>query len=400
MTDPCQPSIEILRRRCTQWFRKKGIRGRLHFPDCDGSLFQDSGDETVHVVFFGSFLKRFLESANWTPRRYRFWVLCEAAKEVMTGLLDVPAANIEVIPRYELYPAARIQREFPAPGEPFTLVFAGRISPSKNIETLLEAVSCLQTELLVPVRLVLFGRFDEEPSLRDYRMRIRKLLKTLPFADRPRLIEGLGPAEWQRRRFEKAVLVSFSTFLSEDFGVSVAQAQARGWPCLLSDWGAHRDVRGPGVRLLPASLIAAGKGKELALLIAGQLGRSSLSPGLPPRRAVARPPAVLTVERLDSIRRGVVRKLGQGARLICDGDTHLFHATPTGGRFFARYRELMRPSAARAGMAWIQKMRRLTVAPPKAPATKTQLRKKIFAARPTGSSARSPQTRPAARKPL
>src|SRR5262249_55975023 len=153
---------------------------------------------------------------------------------------------IGVIPRYELFPAAKEQRAFPRAGAPFTLVFGGRISPSKNVETLLETVSYLQTAHEVSVRLALFGRFDEAPEVRDYRARIRRLIKTTPFTDRPRLVEGLGPDQWYRGSFETPILVSLSTFLSEDFGVSVAQAQARGWPCLLSDWGGHRDVRGPG----------------------------------------------------------------------------------------------------------------------------------------------------------
>src|SRR5947207_1784482 len=53
-------------------------------------------------------------------------------------------------------------------------------------------------------------------------------------------------------------------------------------------------------------------------------------------------------------------------------------------------------SAIAAGSACTQRILRLTVAAPKAPATITHARKKTF----TGSPAKNPQISPAARKPL
>ena len=213
--------------------------------------------------FFRELLKRFLESANWTyldaidsgfsaKRRRTCWRSC----------FGVPAWQIGTIPRYELLAPAREQRPFPARSEPFTLVFSGRLSPTKNIEMLLKTTAFLQTVQKVPVELALFGSFDNElhvdhepppegERLTDYRERVLQCIDELEWTARPRIIHGCGPDDWYRQKLVNPVLVSLSTFLGEDFGVSVAQAQALGWPCLISDWGAHRDVRALAFGKLP-----------------------------------------------------------------------------------------------------------------------------------------------------
>jgi glycosyltransferase involved in cell wall biosynthesis len=360
--DLCQPSIDILRDRCIDWFKRKGIGGPVHFPDRDELLFGEETREIVNVVFFGSFLKRFLESANWTPRKYRFWVLCESTRDVLTQLMGVPARQVGVIPRYELYPTGALHREFPKAGEPFTLVFAGRISPTKNIEALVRTVSFLQTDHHIPVRLALFGRFDNELHVdrnpppdaevfSDYEARIRDTIADCEWNEKPRLIQDCGPEEWYRRKLENPVLISLSTFLGEDFGVSIAQAQGLGWPCLLSDWGAHREVRGPGVRRVPASLIAAHETRELVRLKSQQLARviRGMMDDAGPFRASAEFPVVakrprlpqpIRISELDSIRRDLVDQLGRNAHLICRGEIYQVDCTPAGVIFFSKYRQL------------------------------------------------------------
>lgn len=52
------------------------------------------------------------------------------------------------------------------------------------------------------------------------------------------------------------MLLHLSTSSTEDFGMSVAQARQQGWPMILSDWGAFKEVRGPSVIHISASDIS------------------------------------------------------------------------------------------------------------------------------------------------
>ena len=64
------------------------------------------------------------------------------------------------------------------------------------------------------------------------------------------ILGNLG-LDWAKSDFgPRPVLVNFSTSPSEDFGVSVAQAQENGMGLVLSEWGAHLDVRGEDVDLI------------------------------------------------------------------------------------------------------------------------------------------------------
>lgn len=362
--DLCQPSLNILRDKCIQWFERKGIRGPLHFPDCldqEDSLFAQETSEPINVIFFGQFLNRFLESGNWTAREYRFWVLCESTKDVLTRLMGVPVKKVGLIPRYELYPSSKKPRKFPKIGEAFTLVFGGRLSPTKNIELLLKTVSHLQTKKKIPVRLLLSGRFDNEQHMdrnippdfaKDYRQRVLRLIATSSWTVPPKLIHDRGPDQWHRGDLLNPVFVGLSTFIGEDFGVSVAQAQELGWPCLLSDWGSHRDVTGPGVRKIPFPLVGVTQTKELVDLRAREI--SSLicdflkNPNLGDGRKILPTQKILlpeTVKRseLDSLRRGLVEKIGRLAPLICRGNIRPEESEAS--LFFSKYRQLFAGSA-------------------------------------------------------
>ena len=60
---------------------------------------------------------------------------------------------------------------------------------------------------------------------------------------------------------------------NEDFGVSLAQAQAMGMPAILSDWGAHKDAIGSEIIRVPARWIVERRIKEIALYILGEMAR-------------------------------------------------------------------------------------------------------------------------------
>ena len=358
----CARSIAILRERCLAWFVQNGIPGPWYFPDHDDAIRSDRPSADANVVLFGSVLERILESDTWKPRLCRFWVLSQASRDVLHQLLGIPRAAIGLIPRYELYPAApaSAQRNFPAKDEPFELVFAGRLSPTKNIEMLLKTVSFLQTEQDLEVGLSLFGPFDNadhgdrEPPVEgeafDYRARVLRCIEQCAWTRAPQLRHELGPDEWIPEAPPNPVFTSFSTYICEDFGVALAQAQAQGWPSLLTDWGAHRDVRGPGIRRIPAAAMGIHENDELVTLkarnlaqrIAAQLARGGgltfreISPG----PAAPERPSTLEAAALEPLRTALVHQLGlQGP--TARGDA-IFRATgtPPGDIFFSRYREL------------------------------------------------------------
>ena len=78
-----------------------------------------------------------------------------------------------------------------------------------------------------------------------------KLINELPWRYPPKFPGLLAPEKWCLSSVKNPVLISLSTYFQDDFGVSVAQAQSKGWPCILSNWGGHQDVMGSNTLKLP-----------------------------------------------------------------------------------------------------------------------------------------------------
>lgn len=158
----------------------------------------------------------------------------EAMRRVVTG------ARIEVVPFCLL-------EEEPLPGPlvgrlPEALVYVGRISPQKNLHTLLIALR----EVALPLEL--FGGEDhlgspnmgiENPT---YGSELRAMAKALGVEDRVHFHGHLPRAEIQARlRAIPYVFVSPSLHSDENFGMAAFRALRDGMPAVLSDWGGHRD---------------------------------------------------------------------------------------------------------------------------------------------------------------
>lgn len=352
--DLCFTSLDLLQNKCLQWFKDKQIEGSVHFPDVTGVVVDGDPDQITNVVFFGRFLTAFAESGNWVTQRVRLWVLCESVREVLVQMLGVPRDSVSVIPRYELFGASKSVRPFPKMSEKFTIVFGGRISPTKNIELLIKTAFFLQTELGVDVKLALIGPFDSEPlpdrdpqPLLNYQAVLEQAIQELPWRDPPKVLPKTDPDQWLRREFINPVFASFSSFISEDFGVSVAQAQEQGWPTLLSDWGAHRDVRGTNVVKIPSELVGhSHEPSELITVRARQIAyilkRDDLSEASSGQKESQADsivfPRVLELNEVDQIRRNFIKRNGIAARHICKGALALIPDTPGGAIFFSKYR--------------------------------------------------------------
>ena len=159
--DKSPQSIEILYEKCAHYFSSQHKIKKIWCVDREPYSPPKAQNNLIDVVFFGGFIQRFLESSYiWVHPQYRLWVLSPAVKKIFTKQFHIPDRHINLIPRYQLFPLPKKARTFPKIHEKFTLVYSGRISRVKNIETLLFSTSLLQTRFNLNVDLVLFGHFD------------------------------------------------------------------------------------------------------------------------------------------------------------------------------------------------------------------------------------------------
>jgi hypothetical protein len=207
-------------------------------------------NRALDIVLVGGFLPRALAAIDWVDRPYRLWVLCDRAKAVLEEILCIPGQQIGVVPRYELLPRARRMRPL-SMVEPCTLVFGGRFSRIKGVLHTIEFARSLQMDHGFPVRLVLCGEFFEIPPLdgshprwstSQLRAEMTRICDDSRWDCPPEIRLKQSPEGWQKKLEPNPTLVNLSLLYPEDYGVSIAQAQAQGWPTLLSPWGAHFDA--------------------------------------------------------------------------------------------------------------------------------------------------------------
>jgi hypothetical protein len=247
-----------------------------HLPEWH---FTHSGSSDVDVILFGDFVKQILCAHRWPKARFRIWTLSTASKRACTEFLQIKSQAVGVIPRYELFPTKRAAKPWPLKNEKWTLVYGGRISRSKNFLFLLKVTSLLQTQYGEKVKLVCAGGFDQinnievdcEWPLSPFETEVMGTVKSLTWTSPPEFIGLKNQDQWTRSvRHSNPVFVSLSRFYMEDFGVAAAQAQQMGWPCLLSNWGGHQDVRGRNVRKIKPEFLNAGREIEVAEMISSR----------------------------------------------------------------------------------------------------------------------------------
>lgn len=351
--DPCQVSVDVLRSRCRQFFaREKAIGARsIWFADHFRDPPKVPPGGVLDVVLFGSFVRRFLESGNWTADHYRLWCLTPAVRDVMVKVMGVPASAVGVIPRARLESKPKATK-LPSLSKPFTLVFGGRLSASKNLELLIRTVHALQTEWDLDVELVLSGDFDDRmhPDRgtwrdEDYAGQTKSLIASLEWRRPPRLRHGLGPKNWIRQFYVRPVYVNLSTYVYEDFDVSLSQAREAGWPAIVSDWGGHRDVpSGPGVLKIPPAMIGhAHEGEGPIRLRAQSLAAWIVTEWT--KKRVTEPvdvsfdvPESISMAQIDAVRRRFLASLGEGSLTLQRRGFDGFGYEPASEKFFAAYR--------------------------------------------------------------
>lgn len=260
--DPCQRSINTLKKACTTWLLETHQIENPVFLDDEEFLINGLPNyEIVDVVFFGSFLEKFLRSGNWNRQKFRFWVLSDAVKNLFTDLFGLAENQVSVIPRYELFPLKKADQTEKINWWERDFVYSGRISPCKNIELMISTFALLKKEHQLKTKLYIIGPHDDEvmPGSKEmdfsYKSLVEDLKNKYQIQDALIFLDPESPEQWMNHSaFTNPLLINFSTFLHEDFGVSVAQAQASGWACLVSGWGGHIDLKGDNVFTIPYQL--------------------------------------------------------------------------------------------------------------------------------------------------
>jgi glycosyltransferase involved in cell wall biosynthesis len=202
-----------------------------------------------NLVYTGNFLSELFKTQLFLENReYGLFCLCSRVRAIMSTFFDIPKESISVIDRYKLFPMLESEQSFPEHGQSWTMVYAGRICPAKNIDALIRVNSILQMKYNEDVQLYLYGNFDLDESVypytrqTSYKSYIEHLISSLPFKKKPILGGKVATEAWMNQSFINPVYCSFSSSHHEDFGVSAAQANQLGWPMILTNVGAHVDI--------------------------------------------------------------------------------------------------------------------------------------------------------------
>lgn len=344
--DKCSPSISILKDKVQIFLESQKIEN-LYFADCED---QDVNPEkTVNVILFGGHIRRILESGCWNFKTVHFWVLSQSVKNILNNFFKIDKDCISIIEREALFNVKKVPNVKLDSG--VDLVYAGRISRVKNIDLLIYTNNALQNKLNKDIKLNIIGSFDEEyhefwgyfSNQIPYINELEEIIESLDWKfSKPVFHKKTRPSEWGNKKFNNPHYISLSTFLCEDFAVSVAQAQENGWPCILTDWGAHRDVAG-------ACLI---NSNNVLPFLKRNVFLSSFSKRIASEIIEYRDyndPAIesnvshkcIDMNDLDRLRRSFVSKYGRGVLNLVRGEASLYSTTEKGEEFYREVLELL-----------------------------------------------------------
>ncbi len=310
------------------------------------------------VLLLGGFLNRILESGNWPAREYELWTCSSAVKNVMTQIMGFADGEVGVLNRYDLFPLENQISKNESLNDK-NLVFAGRLSPSKNLEALIYTVYFLQKEQNLNVGLHFFGKFDNHFSadrgrwdVENYAEKIHSLISSLDWKQRPVFHGYLEQDEWIQTQIQNPVYFNLSTFMSEDFDVSLAQTQQKNWPAVLSTWGGHLDVNHSQAILIPWRQI--GRSDESADVItlkskalAQHLATTKFS-AINLQKLEQIKPIPVSKNRLDELRMNLIKKMGSDAFLVLKESLAHYADTGSGKKFFSLYQSIFGKMAERS----------------------------------------------------
>lgn len=297
-------SITVLQQECRRWFQSEGLsQPRFELNPTQGWPHKPG----VCDIVVARFPEQIIESSCWQARSVRLWAMSHALRNVIVTTTGARPEEIGVLPRDQIFPRENRVRKFPGKNRPWSLVYSGRIHREKGFLLFLRVSSILQMKFGERVQPAIAGML-EDPLIRGASMRaneMSRLLAHLEWTQKPLLWLDCGPYDWTKLELENPVLFNFSVFLREDFGVSAQQAHAKGWPLLLSNWGAHQDIRGSNVFHFDVKSEPVQSGNiEVARRLAARIAsRTTLKPILKPtKQSRVQVPLPLQPERIKELR--------------------------------------------------------------------------------------------------
>ncbi len=256
--DACNTSMNILHERIEKYFQENHshFKNRLYSDFYKGVDQCWETEEVVDVITFGDTIRKVFQSGNLVQSDLRFWNICEAFRKLQNDLIYNGQNIVNVIERDKLFES----QDSPNVdlSKPIDLVYAGRISRQKNIEMLIRFNEQLNKDGIVS-NLHLFGDYDNRyhehlgrQRYGNYENELTSLIDKCHY--KPKFYGRVGENEWLERDYDQPIAVSLSTFIGEDFGVSLAQAREKGWPVLCSYFGGHKDIKGNQIAHIPSFL--------------------------------------------------------------------------------------------------------------------------------------------------
>ena len=236
--DQMSPSTDILNKKIIQFFLETFDRVPF-IPSFQGGLKFQGTSKILDIVLVGHVLE-LLKYIEMPPQvvEIKLWCLSVAHGKLVSHFTGIPLQSIAIIPRYELFPVKTSPRNFPGVEESCTIVLASRWLVAKNnIHAVAKAIKLKET---LPQKVTIIHSFPTEIDVKQAQSEMLR-----HGLDRGQLsLTHLGP-DWALQlqdKYSNPIFLNLSQDYTEDFGVSLAQAESLGWPTLLSAWGAHLDV--------------------------------------------------------------------------------------------------------------------------------------------------------------
>jgi glycosyltransferase involved in cell wall biosynthesis len=205
----------------------------------------------------------------------RLFTVSESARTTISARLKIPREKLAVVPEapdpvFTPRPRPEVERAAAeiglAPGERY-LLYAGGISPHKNIETLIEAFARVDG-----AKLVLVGALDD--TYLSAAESVRRKTSELGLGEAV-LLPGFVSDETLACLYSGAAAVVLPS-LAEGFGLPAVEAAACGAPVVLSDIPAHRETLGDEALFFPPR-DAVRLAEELEQLLGSEMLRRSLA---------------------------------------------------------------------------------------------------------------------------
>jgi len=189
-------------------------------------------------------------------RARRLFTVSESARRDISTRLRIPAERIAVVPEapdpvFTPRDPAEIEHARLsvglAPGQAY-LLYAGGISPHKDVETLIEAYAIVRRAAATAPKLVVAGALEDDAYLSSAGS-VRSKIAALGIGDDVSLT-GFVSDETLAGLYSGAAAVVLPS-LAEGFGLPAVEAAACGTPVVLSDIPPHRETMGEDALFFP-----------------------------------------------------------------------------------------------------------------------------------------------------